>query len=72
MTAEVNDDIIVSQMIFRLSRLLHYSMNINQQMVTVKEEIEHLENYILLQNLRYSNKFELKVDPKKNYIIFRH
>jgi two-component system sensor histidine kinase YesM len=61
MTAEINDDEIVSQMIFNLSKLLHYSVQLNKQTVLVNEEIELLKNYIFLQNLRYSNKFELQL-----------
>jgi two-component system sensor histidine kinase YesM len=62
MMAELNDDAETSRMTFMLARLLRYSISTKKQKVTVKQEIEHLRNYLELQNMRYEDKFELTVD----------
>jgi two-component system sensor histidine kinase YesM len=41
-----------------LSLLFRYSIS-DRVLVTIKEELQHLENYMSIQNFRYENKFEL-------------
>lgn len=41
-----------------LSLLFRYSIS-DRALVSIKEELLHLENYISIQNFRYENKFEL-------------
>lgn len=62
MMAELNDDSDTSRMTFMLARLLRYSISTKKQKVTVKQEIEHLKNYLELQNMRYGDKFKLIVE----------
>jgi two-component system, sensor histidine kinase YesM len=62
MTAEVNDDEEVSEMTYTLGKLLRYGINHSNQPVTVRDEIEHLHNYIALQNMRFSNKYKLIIE----------
>ncbi|RKP56072.1 sensor histidine kinase [Cohnella endophytica] len=59
MRAELNDDEEVADMTFTLGKLLRYGVNHEEQLVTVGQELEHLNNYMLLQNSRFSNKFQL-------------
>jgi two-component system sensor histidine kinase YesM len=68
MTALLNDDMEASEMIYVLGHMMSYSINRGNEMVTIKEEIEHLNDYMLLQNHRFDNKFEFKVDiPEQVY-----
>lgn len=62
MTAEMNDDEEVSEMTYILGKLLRYGVNHAYRSVTVRDEIEHLHNYMTLQNMRFSNKYKLIVD----------
>lgn len=39
--------------------MLRYSVNRGQEIVTIQDEMEHLEMYIYIQNKRFSNKFKL-------------
>ncbi|MGI6668923.1 MAG: sensor histidine kinase [Acetivibrionales bacterium] len=48
----------IASMSRALSLLFRYSIS-DRVLVTVKEELRHLENYISIQNFRYENKFEL-------------
>ena len=56
-----------------LSLLFRYSIS-DRVLVTIKEEMQHLENYMSIQNFRYENKFELvySVSPELlNYKILK-
>ena len=56
-----------------LSLLFRYSIS-DRVLVTIKEELQHLENYMSIQNFRYENKFELvyTVSPELlNYKILK-
>lgn len=66
----IND---IAAMSKALSLLFRYSIN-DQVLVTVKEEIQHLENYMSIQNFRYENKFDLiyNIPPELyNYKILK-
>ena len=62
MMAEINDDEPTSKMTLILGKLLRYSISTKKQKVTVRNEMEHLENYMILQNLRFGGKFKLETD----------
>jgi two-component system sensor histidine kinase YesM len=56
-----------------LSLLFRYSIS-DRVLVTIKEELQHLENYMSIQNFRFENKFELvySVSPElMNYKILK-
>lgn len=56
-----------------LSLLFRYSIS-DRVLVSIKEEIQHLDNYISIQNFRYENKFDLvySIPPELyNYKILK-
>ncbi|MEK0315713.1 cache domain-containing sensor histidine kinase [Cohnella sp. 56] len=70
MKAELNDDEEVADMTFTLGKLLRYGVNHEEQLATIGQELEHLGNYIALQNVRFSNKFSMVVDiPERDHGI---
>jgi two-component system sensor histidine kinase YesM len=74
MMAEINDDEKVASMAYILGSLLRYSIINVTETVTVAQELEHLENYIYLQNVRFKDKFHLVVllaDELKQYRILK-
>jgi two-component system sensor histidine kinase YesM len=57
-----------------LGRILKYGINRSQENVTVREEIEHLKDYILLQKIRFEDIFTISVDIQPEiyeYIIIK-
>lgn len=62
MMAEINDDRETSGMIQTLGNLLRYSISFKKQKVTVKEEIEHLTDYLFIQKHRFDEKFDVEYD----------
>jgi two-component system sensor histidine kinase YesM len=74
MMAEINEDEKVASMAYMLGSLLRYSIINGMETVTVAQELEHLENYIYLQNVRFKDKFQLVVllaDELKQYQILK-
>lgn len=62
MTAEAKDDEEIGDMIFVLGKLLRYGIEQGNALVTLGDELGHLNNYLALQNLRFSNRFVLETD----------
>ena len=62
MMAEVDEHYEVSDAITSLGKLLRYSMRWTSDNVSLEEELEHLENYIRLLNLRYDYHISLEKD----------
>ncbi len=62
MLAESNDDIYVSKSLFTLGKLLRYSVDINNKIVSVKDEVDYLNNYLYLQNFRFSNRLQFNIN----------
>ncbi|WP_241242697.1 cache domain-containing sensor histidine kinase [Paenibacillus whitsoniae] len=63
MTAEYNDDEEVADMTEILGKLLRYSISMGREFVSLEEELEHVENYMKLQNYRYPGQFHLVIEP---------
>lgn len=58
------EDIAVMTLSF--SNIFKLSLNKGEQFTSVKNEIEHIENYLTIQNIRYQNKFisNIQVDEE--------
>src|SRR5690606_26047619 len=55
--------------VLKLSELMSYVIyKGKQQFVNLSEEIEHINNYIDLENLRYGNKLEAKLSISGNIL----
>lgn len=50
------------QMVSSLSTLFRISLNRGREIVTIKEELSHAENYLLIQAIRYKDQFFYKID----------
>lgn len=55
----------VIKMTSSLARLFRISISKGREFITVREEIEHVKNYLTIQQIRYPHKFdyEISVDP---------
>ncbi|WP_051986281.1 cache domain-containing sensor histidine kinase [Clostridium amazonitimonense] len=60
--AKLKDYEGVTDMVVSLGKLLRYSTNKNSDIVKVKEEIEQIKNYLKIQKIRYSDKFEVVIN----------
>ncbi|NOV01101.1 sensor histidine kinase [Paenibacillus planticolens] len=64
--AETNKMREVVNMTMALSKMLRYSIGKGEQEVPISMEMEHLSNYLMVQSMRYTNKFsyEIEVEPE--------
>lgn len=51
-----------SEMVVALARLFRTGLSNNNETVPLRNEIEHVRNYLLIQNLRYSDSFDYEFD----------
>ena len=62
MQALINGDIKTANMIKMLAQLFRITLDNKHNMVTVREELDHTQLYIALQNVRFNNRFRMVVD----------
>ncbi|HHW47931.1 MAG TPA: sensor histidine kinase [Clostridiaceae bacterium] len=62
MMAELNNDMETSKMARVLGRILRYSISNSNAYVTVREELNHLQDYIALHQVRFAHIFSIKVN----------
>ncbi|NNV03170.1 MAG: sensor histidine kinase [Brevibacillus sp.] len=54
-----NEDVITT--ITALSKLFRISLSKGKNIITVQEELEHVRNYLVIQKMRYKNKFTYEI-----------
>lgn len=52
----------VITMVTSLARLFRISISKGRNIITVDEEIEHARNYLIIQKIRYKNKFKFEIN----------
>ncbi|MED4909135.1 sensor histidine kinase [Brevibacillus centrosporus] len=57
-----NEDVITT--ITSLSKLFRISLSRGKNMITVQEELEHVRHYLIIQKMRYKQKFEYEIEAE--------
>jgi two-component system sensor histidine kinase YesM len=52
----------VTRLVYSLSKLLRIGLNRGRTMVTIEEEVEHIRNYLVIQEVRYSEDFTYRIE----------
>ncbi|MGF7031128.1 two-component system sensor histidine kinase YesM [Paenibacillus mucilaginosus] len=52
----------VIRMITSLSKFFRISLSKGKSVITVQEELEHVRNYLIIQTMRYKNKFRFEIE----------
>ncbi|MBN2268487.1 MAG: sensor histidine kinase [Acholeplasmataceae bacterium] len=60
--AENNMNKEVVEMVIALSRFFRISISRGKNVISVKDELEHAQHYLLIQKIRYNKKFDYKLD----------
>jgi two-component system sensor histidine kinase YesM len=55
-----NEDVVTT--VVALARLFRISISKGETFITIREEIEHVENYLTIQSMRYVDKFDYEID----------
>lgn len=61
MLAELNDDERVAELTYLLGMLLRYSITHSDEIVTVHQELVHVENYLQLLQIRFPDKITYRI-----------
>ncbi|WP_435923607.1 cache domain-containing sensor histidine kinase [Paenibacillus sp. DYY-L-2] len=68
MLAELNDDDRVAELTYLLGQLLRYSITRSDEISTVQRELEHVENYLQLLQIRFPDKISYRfIVPESFY-----
>lgn len=70
MIAECFEDYEVSNAITKLGKMMRYNMSWKREKVTLKEELENIQNYISLMNLRFDNEIRLLINVDEDILKF--
>ncbi|MEG2014423.1 MAG: histidine kinase, partial [Clostridia bacterium] len=54
------------EMVVSLARLFRISISKGKQVITVKEELDHVRNYLVIQSIRYSDSFLYTISADEN------
>lgn len=66
---EKSEDVIT--MVTALARLFRISISRGKNIITVKEELEHAKNYLIIQKIRYKNKFKFDFEVDDRVLQFK-
>lgn len=55
-------------MISSLSTLFRISLNRGREIVTIRQELDHAENYLLIQSVRYKDQFTYEIEISENLL----
>lgn len=68
MKALMKDDFEVAGMISILAKMFRVSLGKEDGVHTIRAELEYVQNYIKLQNIRFRGQFDLKYDVEENLL----
>jgi two-component system sensor histidine kinase YesM len=60
----------VEKMIVALSRFFRISISTENNVIPLSEEIEHVQNYLLIQKIRYNNRFVFSFEVDESLLEF--
>jgi len=58
-------------MVTALARLFRISISKGRNMIAVREELEHVRNYLIIQKMRFTNKFDFVIDAQPETLDLR-
>ncbi|WP_167345570.1 sensor histidine kinase [Paenibacillus riograndensis] len=67
MLAEIEGQLVISDTLTSLGAMLRYNLHWTTHYVRLYEEIQHIQNYIAVMNIRYGGKLELRLDVRQQY-----
>ena len=65
--AKIKGEDSIADALIALVKLLRVSISFGNNMITLQEEIQYIENYILIQKLRFNQLFEIHYDIKEGH-----
>lgn len=69
--AELDDNEQIATMSLALGNMFRYTLKTQSELVTVSQELEHVQDYISIQQIRFSYRFQLLVDMTAEFRQYR-
>jgi two-component system sensor histidine kinase YesM len=70
MAEEHNEEDIV-EIIEAFTKLLRISLSKGKEIISVKEEVNHVESYLTIQKIRYEDKLDYRIDFDENILNYK-
>jgi len=64
--ADAGDDEGVIKLVTALAKLFRISISKGHEIITLEEELEHVRNYLIIQQMRYVDKFTYNIEIPEN------
>jgi two-component system, sensor histidine kinase YesM len=61
----------VITMVTSLARLFRISISRGKNVITVKDELEHARNYLIIQKVRYKSKFQFSIEADEEVLEYK-
>ncbi|MGB9678757.1 MAG: sensor histidine kinase [Thermoanaerobacteraceae bacterium] len=61
----------ISKMVNALASILRYSLNKGNEIISIQDEIKQVESYIIIQKIRFRNKFDVYFDIDKKILNYK-
>jgi two-component system sensor histidine kinase YesM len=68
MMAVIEGNMEVSKAIAALAKLFRYNIKQEKDIIDIREEVEHVKDYIFLQKIRYEDKFEVEYNIEESLL----
>ncbi|WP_139903460.1 sensor histidine kinase [Clostridium thermarum] len=66
---EKQEDVVT--MVTALAKLFRISISKGKNIITVEQEIEHARNYLIIQKIRYKNKFDYEIHVQEEALRYK-
>jgi len=67
---EINENDVASRMIMALSKFFRISLSKGKTIIPIKDEVEHVRNYLLIQVMRLKDKFTFDIDVDNSILNY--
>jgi two-component system sensor histidine kinase YesM len=58
-------------MIISLSKFFRISLSKGKNIISIQDELEHINNYLTIQKIRYKNKFEFEIEASEEILQYK-
>lgn len=65
--AEIDGNDRISTMSLALGNMFRYALKTQSELVTIEEELGHVQDYVSIQQIRFDNRFQLVVDMPEDF-----
>lgn len=65
--AELEDNLTIADMSLALGNMFRYTLKTQSELVTIEDELRHVQDYVSIQQIRFDHRFQLIVDMTPDF-----